>query len=123
MPGATFRGARPLFHALVGHEHTDFVGVLFQQLQPVLSVGGRVDAELLLKCTRKVFQRLLFVIDVEDRVFFVIVQTFHSGPLNVSFSLISTFIGKLQRKFAKLANLGFYRDSTLALLHDAVTDA
>ena len=71
-PDAFFAG-----HPLVGHQQADFVGVLFQQLEAVLGVGGGEHAELVAKGAREIFQRFLLVVHVKDGKFFIVVEIFH----------------------------------------------
>ena len=75
-PDAFFAG-----HPLVGHQQADFVGVLFQQLEAVLRVGGGQNAELVAEGAGEVRQRLFLVVHIKNREFFVVVKSY---PCSVS---------------------------------------
>jgi hypothetical protein len=64
-------------HALVRHQHADFVLMLFEQAEAIRGVRGCIDAKMFVESARKIFQRLLFVIDVKDRELLIVVEAMH----------------------------------------------
>ena len=64
-------------HPLVRHQDRDFIFVLRQQRVTILRIRCRKNPVLILERARKIFQRLLFVIHVKNRVLFIIVKTLH----------------------------------------------
>ena len=82
-PDAFFSG-----HPLVGHQQADFVLMSIEKLESVLSVRRGQDIELIGKSAREIFQRLLFVIHVENLEFLIVVKVFHRMLLSVHVSLL-----------------------------------
>ena len=64
-------------HPLVGQQQTDFVGMLFQQLEAFLGGQGGEHAEFVAECAGETLQRFFLVIHVKDGVLPVIIGIIH----------------------------------------------
>ena len=78
VPGA-FQQPDPVFagHPLVGHQHADFVGVCFNELEAVGGIDGGENLKVITKSTGEIDQRFFLVIHIQDGEFFIVVMIRH----------------------------------------------
>ena len=61
-------------HPLVGHQDANLILLFLQQSIAFLRVGRGQNPELIAKRAREVLQRLVLVVDVEDRILAVVIE-------------------------------------------------